>query len=249
MQLEQRPYQPYYLQTPYLPYGNYNMPFLHQNEVQQPQNVVMGSQRRKRRVRNKNKLSGSKANFKVPGPYSSENSNETPVNGEGNVYAINNEAFGVPQDNWNNSDNSIYSSYGYFKNSELTCTSVCDSVPVQNCPVSIESLLSNYKKNDYSNHDIINSYINQQGKLSPDQIRLYCCNNVTVKTKAKDGVENLFFSQTSQARTSTAGSDVVQSGRPIFDDFFQHLWPYIDNNTANVVFQMVKRLWLIRIDQ
>ncbi|GFS88953.1 hypothetical protein TNCV_5037991 [Trichonephila clavipes] len=36
---------------------------------------------------------------------------------------------------------------------------------------------------------------------------------------------------------------------PIFDDFFQHLWPYIGNNTANVVLQMVKRLWLIRIDQ
>ncbi|GFW55904.1 cullin-4A [Trichonephila clavipes] len=50
-------------------------------------------------------------------------------------------------------------------------------------------------------------------------------------------------------RTATAGSDVVQSGRPIFDDFFQHLWPYIGNNRANVVFQMVKRLWLIRIDQ
>ncbi|GFU24844.1 uncharacterized protein TNCV_1279831 [Trichonephila clavipes] len=50
-------------------------------------------------------------------------------------------------------------------------------------------------------------------------------------------------------RTATAGSDVVQSGRPIFDDFFQHLWPYIGNNTANVVFQMVKRLSLIRIDQ
>ncbi|GFS90150.1 hypothetical protein TNCV_508111 [Trichonephila clavipes] len=50
-------------------------------------------------------------------------------------------------------------------------------------------------------------------------------------------------------RTATAGSDVVQSGRSIFDDFFQHLWPYIGNNTANVVFQMVKRLWLIRIDQ
>ncbi|GFX58785.1 hypothetical protein TNCV_804891 [Trichonephila clavipes] len=49
--------------------------------------------------------------------------------------------------------------------------------------------------------------------------------------------------------TAKAGSDVVQSGRPIFDDFFQHLWPYIGNNTANVVFQMVKRLWLIRIDQ
>ncbi|GFU71991.1 hypothetical protein TNCV_2999741 [Trichonephila clavipes] len=52
-----------------------------------------------------------------------------------------------------------------------------------------------------------------------------------------------------EERTATAGSDVVQSGRPIFDDFFQHLWPYIGNNTANVVFQMIKRLWLIRIDQ
>ncbi|GFW51801.1 hypothetical protein TNCV_1187331 [Trichonephila clavipes] len=49
--------------------------------------------------------------------------------------------------------------------------------------------------------------------------------------------------------TATARSDVVQSRRPIFDDFFQHLWPYIGNNTANVVFQMVKRLWLICIDQ
>ncbi|GFS96915.1 transposable element Tcb1 transposase [Trichonephila clavipes] len=50
-------------------------------------------------------------------------------------------------------------------------------------------------------------------------------------------------------RTATVGSDVVKSGRPIFDDFFQHLWPYIGNNKANVVFQIVKRLWLIRIDQ
>ncbi|GFU35480.1 hypothetical protein TNCV_4730831 [Trichonephila clavipes] len=50
-------------------------------------------------------------------------------------------------------------------------------------------------------------------------------------------------------KTATAGSDGVQSGRPIFDDFFQHLWPYIGNNTVNVVFQMVTRLWLIRIDQ
>ncbi|GFS85580.1 hypothetical protein TNCV_2794241 [Trichonephila clavipes] len=49
-------------------------------------------------------------------------------------------------------------------------------------------------------------------------------------------------------KTATAGSDVVQSGRPIFEDFFQHLWPYIGNNKANVVFQMVKRLWLIRKD-
>ncbi|GFV79743.1 uncharacterized protein TNCV_1725681 [Trichonephila clavipes] len=37
------------------------------------------------------------------------------------------------------------------------------------------------------------------------------------------------------AKTATAGSDVVQSGRPIFDDLFQHLCPYISNNTANVV--------------
>ncbi|GFV75597.1 transposable element Tcb2 transposase [Trichonephila clavipes] len=43
--------------------------------------------------------------------------------------------------------------------------------------------------------------------------------------------------------TVTAVSDVVKSGRPFFDDFFQHLWPYIGNNTANVVFQMVKHLW------
>ncbi|GFX76705.1 hypothetical protein TNCV_664121 [Trichonephila clavipes] len=49
--------------------------------------------------------------------------------------------------------------------------------------------------------------------------------------------------------TATAGSDVVQSGLQIFDDFFQHLWPYIGNNRTNVVFQMVKRLWLIRINQ
>ncbi|GFT70537.1 ATP-dependent DNA helicase [Trichonephila clavipes] len=32
--------------------------------------------------------------------------------------------------------------------------------------------------------------------------------------------------------TAMAGSDVVQSGRPIFDDFFQHLWPYIGNNNG-----------------
>ncbi|GFU85982.1 hypothetical protein TNCV_3069841 [Trichonephila clavipes] len=51
------------------------------------------------------------------------------------------------------------------------------------------------------------------------------------------------------ARTAMAGSDVVQSGHTIFDDFFQHFRPYINNNMANVVFQMVKRLWLIRIDQ
>ncbi|GFT59195.1 adhesion G protein-coupled receptor B2 [Trichonephila clavipes] len=64
-----------------------------------------------------------------------------------------------------------------------------------------------------------------------------------------DNLMALHFKYDFWHMTATAGSDVVQSGRPIFDDFFQHLWPYIGNNTANVVFQMVKRLWLIRIDQ
>ncbi|GFV42820.1 hypothetical protein TNCV_954951 [Trichonephila clavipes] len=63
------------------------------------------------------------------------------------------------------------------------------------------------------------------------------------------GYYSSFGNYSSKKRTAMAGSDGVQSGRPIFDDFFQHLWPYIGNNKANVVFQMVKRLWLIRIDQ
>ncbi|GFT19842.1 uncharacterized protein TNCV_4992951 [Trichonephila clavipes] len=70
-----------------------------------------------------------------------------------------------------------------------------------------------------------------------------------ISTCFQDNLVALHFKYDFWHRTATAGSDVVQSGRPIFDDFFQHLWPYIGNNTANVVFQMVKRLWLIRIDQ
>ncbi|GFU88771.1 transposable element Tcb1 transposase [Trichonephila clavipes] len=66
---------------------------------------------------------------------------------------------------------------------------------------------------------------------------------------SKSGHQSSRFVSRFLRLTATAGSDVVQSGRPIFDDFFQHLRPYIGNNTANVVFQMVKRLWLIRIDQ
>ncbi|GFY05771.1 adhesion G protein-coupled receptor B2 [Trichonephila clavipes] len=69
------------------------------------------------------------------------------------------------------------------------------------------------------------------------------------KTQYSDNLVALHFKYDFWHRTATAGSDVVKSGRPIFDDFFQHLWPYIGNNTANVVLQMVKRLWLIRIDQ
>ncbi|GFS65184.1 adhesion G protein-coupled receptor B2 [Trichonephila clavipes] len=66
---------------------------------------------------------------------------------------------------------------------------------------------------------------------------------------SKDNLVVLHFKYDFWHMTAMAGSDVAQCGRPIFDDFFQHLWPYIGNNTANVVFQMVKRLWLIRIDQ
>ncbi|GFV02871.1 adhesion G protein-coupled receptor B2 [Trichonephila clavipes] len=51
---------------------------------------------------------------------------------------------------------------------------------------------------------------------------------------SKDNLVTLHFKYDFWHRTSTAGSDVVQSGRPIFDDFFQHLWPYIGNNTTNV---------------
>ncbi|GFX73446.1 dscam17 [Trichonephila clavipes] len=49
--------------------------------------------------------------------------------------------------------------------------------------------------------------------------------------------------------TDTAGSDVVKSGRPIFDDFSNICGRISAITLANVVFQMVKRLWLIRIDK
>ncbi|GFV95666.1 hypothetical protein TNCV_2009831 [Trichonephila clavipes] len=65
----------------------------------------------------------------------------------------------------------------------------------------------------------------------------------------KNGELMVLTTYSNEIWTATVGSDVVQSGRPIFDDFFQHLWPYIGNNTANVALQMIKRLWLIRIDQ
>ncbi|GFX29830.1 hypothetical protein TNCV_4749591 [Trichonephila clavipes] len=51
---------------------------------------------------------------------------------------------------------------------------------------------------------------------------------------------NLSRAQMSSRWTVTAGSNVVQSGRPIFDDIFQRLWTYIGNSTVNVVFQIVK---------
>ncbi|GFV90838.1 transposable element Tcb1 transposase [Trichonephila clavipes] len=74
-------------------------------------------------------------------------------------------------------------------------------------------------------------------------------NQTTVMRICDRWMQDVFLEYDFWHMTVTAGSDVVQSRRPIFDDFFQHLWPYIGNNTANVVFQMVKCLWLIRIDQ
>ncbi|GFU08129.1 hypothetical protein TNCV_1277911 [Trichonephila clavipes] len=85
------------------------------------------------------------------------------------------------------------------------------------------------------------------GQACPTYSLLYSCENDAQSIRLM--FSNWRHSFTMFARTVTAGSDVVQSGRPIFDDFFQHLWPYIGNNTTNVVFQMIKRLWLIRIDQ
>ncbi|GFV32986.1 uncharacterized protein TNCV_1746281 [Trichonephila clavipes] len=71
----------------------------------------------------------------------------------------------------------------------------------------------------------------------------------TVTVEINHNLVALHFKYDFWHMTAMAGSDVVQYGRPMFDDFFQHLWPYIGNSTANVVFQLVQRLWLIRIDE
>ncbi|GFU97985.1 adhesion G protein-coupled receptor B2 [Trichonephila clavipes] len=61
---------------------------------------------------------------------------------------------------------------------------------------------------------------------------------------SKDDLVELHFKYDFWHRTATASSDVVQSGRPIFDDFSNICGPSIGNNTANVVFQMVRRCGL-----
>ncbi|GFX50820.1 degenerin mec-10 [Trichonephila clavipes] len=129
--------------------------------------------------------------------------------------------------------------------------------PTCDCPlpcrsVSYNELLSKAKWP--SNAYIWKKSLSLQG-IRKDRVRLnifYSSLERTVyKQKAKfEDFELLSFLGCELGLwTATAGSDVVQSGRPIFDYFSQHLWTYIGNNTANVVFQMVKRLWLIRIDQ
>ncbi|GFU24559.1 integrase catalytic domain-containing protein [Trichonephila clavipes] len=100
------------------------------------------------------------------------------------------------------------------------------------------------------------SFIDALESINCLDIPRYCLQDKSIRTELhgfSDSSEKAYgaalYLRCINKGTVTAGSDVVQSGRPIFDDFFQHLWPYIGNNTANVVFQMVKRLWLIRIDQ
>ncbi|GFT83624.1 hypothetical protein TNCV_2825671 [Trichonephila clavipes] len=101
---------------------------------------------------------------------------------------------------------------------------------------------------------MINTTAPLQNFLSVKTSKKYLVNDGGSKSACLGSVKEFLWSLKfldirENLRTAMAGSDVVQSGRPIFDDFFQHLWLYIGNNTANVVFQMVKRLWLIHIDQ
>ncbi|GFX64433.1 hypothetical protein TNCV_4043231 [Trichonephila clavipes] len=97
-------------------------------------------------------------------------------------------------------------------------------------------------KNSYRAQCALRHHLGENPRIVALQILLFLCQSFS---ELQCSTAVLPFG----LRTATAGSDVVQSGRRIFDDFFQHLWPYIGNNTANVVFQMVERLWLIRIDQ
>ncbi|GFX48150.1 hypothetical protein TNCV_4114851 [Trichonephila clavipes] len=89
--------------------------------------------------------------------------------------------------------------------------------------------------------------VNWPQKRSPQNV-LVVNWSIAIDVMLTPELEQPFYTSlkvtTEDLGTATTGSDVVQSGRPILDDFFQHLWPYIGNNTANVVFQMVKRLWL-----
>ncbi|GFV32922.1 adhesion G protein-coupled receptor B2 [Trichonephila clavipes] len=94
----------------------------------------------------------------------------------------------------------------------------------------------------------LNSHYNRYRTLNCNKTKMYYSIDMNF-FYSKDNLLALHFKYDFWHMTATTGSDVVQSGRPIFDDFFHHLWPYIGNNTANMFFQMVKRLWLIRIDQ
>ncbi|GFV75747.1 adhesion G protein-coupled receptor B2 [Trichonephila clavipes] len=124
---------------------------------------------------------------------------------------------------------------------------------------AIETLLMTAQINtDFVNHPVPLTTERSTSllRVGTDRYRTLNCNKTTMYYSidmyffySKDNLVALHFEYDFRHMTATVGSNVVQSGRPIFDDFFQHLWPYIGNNTVNVVFQMVKRLWLIRIDQ
>ncbi|GFU61030.1 hypothetical protein TNCV_4436601 [Trichonephila clavipes] len=88
-------------------------------------------------------------------------------------------------------------------------------------------------------------YAYEKGRRSSKKIQVDCAISVSLIIRQRSTIGKF----APPGKTATAGSDVLQSGRPIFDEFLKHLSSYIGNNSANVVFQMVKRLWLIRIDQ
>ncbi|GFX27249.1 hypothetical protein TNCV_3340611 [Trichonephila clavipes] len=141
---------------------------------------------------------------------------------------------------------------------EHTCSGNIPSITTGGVVVTIRS----YKRNQHVDHFLVRIQVH----------RATLGNRLQMATTSTLAVQKAFFSaprlpgemfqnernfmqhhcqtcQMTSGSTATAASDVDQSGRPIFDDFFQHLWPYIGNNKVNVVFQMVKRFWLIRIDQ
>ncbi|GFW97464.1 glutamyl aminopeptidase [Trichonephila clavipes] len=110
-----------------------------------------------------------------------------------------------------------------------------------------QKMLAVEKHFAYSPHEYF--VVTMEEKVKPGAYKLRFEFGGTLNGTIIGFYESRYKNSKNETRAATAGSDVVQSGRPIFDDFFQHLWQYIGNNTANVVFQMVKRLWLIRIDQ
>ncbi|GFU10216.1 hypothetical protein TNCV_3449911 [Trichonephila clavipes] len=76
-------------------------------------------------------------------------------------------------------------------------------------------------------------------------------------TTPKDDRANRYINEIVHLKRTLPGSVPLEHLAFCFRGKFCHLAqgkrglvvPYIGNNTENVVFQMVKRLWLIRIDQ
>ncbi|GFX14283.1 putative transposase [Trichonephila clavipes] len=100
-------------------------------------------------------------------------------------------------------------------------------------------LKNHLKGHPFETLENIQTAVTEQLKAIPTSEFHQCYEEWKKRLQRCVASEGSYFEGDNVELTATAGSDVVQSGRPIFDDFFQHLWPYIGNN---VVFQMVKRL-------